>query len=254
MRIPPLLTIAVLTILSTAFYMYVGQLVPQKEVHPPEVIELDPNLSPEEMAGVGRGIFEDKGLCSTCHTLGKSGALRFPDLGGIGSRAGTRIPGVSGLQYLTQSLYTPDAYIVEGFTPGMPTMNRPPIQLTDQEILAVIAYLQTLGGTLTVSMETILPIPGREVPEESGEPAAETASAAAPTGGPVEKFQCSSCHRLDQPGRLKAVSLYDVGSRLSRDQIMAATLSSHRQESFYQQTTLSELQQLVDLLASKDGN
>jgi hypothetical protein len=36
----------------------------------------------------------------------------------------------------------------------MPTINRPPIGLTDQEILCVIAYLQSLGGTPTVTLQT----------------------------------------------------------------------------------------------------
>ena len=36
----------------------------------------------------------------------------------------------------------------------MPAINKPPIGLTDQEILCVIAYLQTLGGTPTVTLQT----------------------------------------------------------------------------------------------------
>ena len=36
----------------------------------------------------------------------------------------------------------------------MPTMNKPPFSLTDQEILCVIAYLQSLGGTPTVTLQT----------------------------------------------------------------------------------------------------
>ena len=36
----------------------------------------------------------------------------------------------------------------------MPPVNKPPIGLTDQEILCVIAYLQTLGGTPTVTLQT----------------------------------------------------------------------------------------------------
>jgi hypothetical protein len=51
-------------------------------------------------------------------------------------------------------MYEPDAYIVPGFNPGMPVINKPPIGLTDQEILTVIAYLQSLGGTPTVTLQT----------------------------------------------------------------------------------------------------
>ena len=46
------------------------------------------------------------------------------------------------------------AYVVEGFPPAMPPMHQPPFSLTDQEILCVIAALQTLGGTPTVTLQT----------------------------------------------------------------------------------------------------
>ena len=45
------------------------------------------------------------------------------------------------------------SFIVPGFNPGMPVINKPPIGLTDQEILAVIAYLQSLGGKAPVTLE-----------------------------------------------------------------------------------------------------
>ena len=36
----------------------------------------------------------------------------------------------------------------------MPVINKPPIGLNDQEILCVMAYLQSLGGTPTVTLQT----------------------------------------------------------------------------------------------------
>jgi mono/diheme cytochrome c family protein len=154
MKVPVVLRIAGLAIATTAFYTYVGQLVPQKEVHPPVDVSISKDMSPDEMRKVGREIMEGKGLCFTCHTIGKSGALRFPDLQGIATRAGTRVPGLSALDYLAQSIYEPGAYIVPGFNPGMPVINKPPIGLSDQEILAVIAYLQSLGGEVTVTLDS----------------------------------------------------------------------------------------------------
>jgi hypothetical protein len=154
MRLPLTLRIGVLVLATTAFYTYVGQMVPQKEVQPPQEIAVGGELTTAEMVKVGRQIMEGKGFCLTCHTIGKSGALRFPDLEGIGARAKSRVQGLSDVEYLAQSLYEPNAYVVEGFPPGMPTINQPPIGLTDQEILCVIAYLQTLGGTPTVTLRT----------------------------------------------------------------------------------------------------
>ena len=154
MTFPVVAKIGALVLATTAFYTYVGQLVPQNEVQPPEAIAISADITTEEMVEIGREIAGGKGLCMTCHTIGQTGALRFPDLSGVAGRATTRIPGLSDVEYFAQSLYEPDSYIVEGFNPGMPVINVPPIGLTDQEILVVIAYLQSLGGTATVTLQT----------------------------------------------------------------------------------------------------
>ena len=154
MKIPLILRIGALVFATTGFYAYVGQMVLQKEVQPPAEIVLRTDLTTADMVKVGREIMEGKGLCFTCHTIGKSGALRFPDLAGVATRAKTREPGMTDIQYFAQTMYEPNAFIVPGFNPGMPVINKPPIGLTDQEILCVMAYLQTLGGTATVTLQT----------------------------------------------------------------------------------------------------
>src|ERR1044071_9299347 len=140
MTIPHTVRIAALVVATTAFYGYVGQMVPQKEVQPPAEIVLRTDLTTADMVKVGGEIMAGKGLCFTCHTIGKSGALRFPDLEGVDARAKTREPGLS-----------------------------------DEEILCVIAYLQTLGGTPTVTLQTTHRHYGG-----AGAPAATPAPAAAP--------------------------------------------------------------------------
>src|SRR5262249_53823044 len=124
------------------------------------------------------------GLCFPCHTIGKSGALRFPDLDGVDVRAKNREPGLSDIEYFAQAMYEPNAFIVPGFNPGMPTINKPPIGLTDQEILCVIAYLQTLGGTATVTLQTTHRYHGGAAAAPAGAPAAAPAPGAAPGGTP----------------------------------------------------------------------
>jgi mono/diheme cytochrome c family protein len=154
MRVPLMVRIGALVLLTTGFYTYVGQMVPQKEVLPPQETALKSDLTTADMVKVGREIMEGKGLCLTCHTIGKTGALRFPDLDGVDVRAKSRVAGLSDVEYFAQSLYEPNAFVVPGFPPAMPPINKPPIGLTDQEILCVIAYLQTLGGTATVTLQT----------------------------------------------------------------------------------------------------
>jgi hypothetical protein len=154
MRIPHIIRIGALVVATTGFYAYVGQMVPQKEVQPPKETALGAGMTTDDMVKVGREIMEGKGLCLTCHTIGKTGALRFPDLQGVDLRAKSRVPGLSDVEYFAQSLYEPTAFVVPGFPPAMPPINQPPIGLTDQEILCVIAALQTLGGTPTVTLQT----------------------------------------------------------------------------------------------------
>ena len=154
MTIPHTVRVGLLVVAATSFYTYVGQMVPQKEVLPPKETALGGDMSTADMVKVGQEIMAGKGLCLTCHTVGKTGALRFPDLGGIAVRAKTRVQGLSDVEYLAQSLYEPTAFVVPGFPPAMPPMHQPPFSLTDKEILCVIAALQTLGGTPTVTLQT----------------------------------------------------------------------------------------------------
>jgi hypothetical protein len=183
MTIPHPVRVAALVFGATGFYTYVGQMVPQKEVLPPTETVIRADLTTDDMVKVGQEIMNGKGLCFTCHTLGKTeGPFRFPDLSGVDARAKTREPGLSDVEYFAQTIYEPNAFIVPGFNPGMPVINKPPIGLTDQEILCVIAYLQTLGGTPTVTLQTSTKYytpPG--APAAPGAPGAAPAPAAAST-------------------------------------------------------------------------
>ena len=155
MTIPHTFRVGALILAATSFYTYVGQMVPQKEVLPPQETVIRADLTTDGMVKVGQEIMNGKGLCFTCHTLGKTeGPFRFPDLSGVDVRAKTRKPGYSDVDYFAETIYEPEKFIVPGFNPGMPVINKPPIGLTDQEILCVMAYLQSLGGTPTVTLQT----------------------------------------------------------------------------------------------------
>jgi hypothetical protein len=81
MRVPIIVRIGALVFATTGFYAYVGQMVPQKEVLPPQEIVIKTDLSTADMVKVGREIMEGKDSASPA-TFGKTGALRFPDLEG----------------------------------------------------------------------------------------------------------------------------------------------------------------------------
>lgn len=205
MTVPIILRIGALVIATTGFYTYVGQMVPQKEVQAPKETTLGADITTADMVKVGQEIMGGKGICLTCHTVGKTGALRFPDLAGVGGKAGSRIPGLSDVEYFAQSLYEPTAFVVTGFPPAMPPANQPPIGLTDQEILCVIAALQSLGGTPTVTMKTThkyydgKPKPSAQPTEPAPAataPAAPQASAAPATGVWRPRLQPMAAHQV----------------------------------------------------------
>ncbi len=103
-------------------------------------------VSPE----AGEKIFWGDGQCHTCHSIGTSGsATRGPDQEGLASRAEERAKETglsSGLEYMVESIVNPSSHIVEGYDDIMPKVFAPPIMLDREKILAVLSYLQTLGG------------------------------------------------------------------------------------------------------------
>ena len=188
--------------------------------------------------------------------------LRFPDLDNIGAIAGERVPGQSDVEYLAESMYDPNAYVVEGYVAGMPNIARPPIALTDQEILTVIAYMQSLGGTPSVTMETTLQWQG-QAPAQEAVPVAVGGNRDAETL--FTAYLCNTCHSLDGTAGA-GPTLQGLGERMSRAEIYEAIVDPDEvvtegylpgvmstmleANNFYEQVSTSELQALVDYLAS----
>jgi len=266
-----LLGIVLFTVLVTAFYGYVGQLVPQQETYPPQNTEVSENLTTSEMVDVGREIFDGKGTCIACHTIGSSEAGRFPDLAGIGASSASKKEGLSDVEYLAESLYEPDEFIVDGFSPGMPPVNKPPISLGQQEVLTLIAYLQSLGVQPTVTMQTKL-----KYAAEIQENAATDLASSEEVGGEelggealLAAQGCIACHHLTEPLRLVGPSLFDVGKKLTRGEIYEALMdpdatiaegyppglmsASMSASGFYEKITLKQLESMVNHLASLEG-
>ncbi|MBI2370485.1 MAG: c-type cytochrome [Deltaproteobacteria bacterium] len=117
----------------------------------------------------GEALYWGKGKCHTCHRIGRRGsAIRGPDHENTGARAVQRAreravkgtpprPGMTATAYLVESLVDPGAYVVEGFKNEMPAVWKPPVSLKPDEIRALVAYLQSLGGTVDVAAITLPP-------------------------------------------------------------------------------------------------
>src|SRR5262245_18913630 len=123
--------------------------IPQMASLPPveEKFDIATVKTPTDLATIGQKVFFSKGQCALCHTIGPSESARCPDLKGIGAKLSR--------EFLYESLTQPQAYIyqdyrVEGmakeYPATMPYINKNPIGLSKNEILAVIAFLQQMSG------------------------------------------------------------------------------------------------------------
>jgi hypothetical protein len=112
-RVPLLVKLGALVLDTTGFYTYVGQMVPQKEVYPPKETLIKGDITTAEMTTIGKEIFEGKGLCTTCHTIGKKTGpfrSRWPT-----SRcARRRVSGDVRRRLLRADVLRADAFIVPG--------------------------------------------------------------------------------------------------------------------------------------------
>ena len=80
--------------------------------------------------------------CTSCHSVDDSTKIAPPWRGLYGSQIeltdGTRI--TVDEEYLTESIKSPNAKIVKGFTKGA----MPPISLTDEEIANIVSYIKSV--------------------------------------------------------------------------------------------------------------
>src|SRR5574337_1778260 len=155
MKIPVLVKVGVFALLVMGAYTYYANSIPQLQSVPPQELSLEGgNVTPEQLVKAGEEIFHGKGTCEVCHAIGRKGT-RAPDLAGVGARAATRKPGMSAKAYLLESLLDPGAYLVEGYPNIMPKVDRPPIGLNRSELWAVVAFLESQGGTVNVKLDDI---------------------------------------------------------------------------------------------------
>jgi cytochrome c551/c552 len=123
----------------------------------------------------------------------------------------------TGPEYLVESLTHPQEYLVQGFPPIMPVINKPPIGLNNDEIAAVAAFLQSVqGGQVTVTPKLVAAFTGTEAPAQPGAAAAQPVAAVATNRPPqqlIAELACVACHKFDEPGPLVGPSLWDIGAR-----------------------------------------
>src|SRR2546426_5675630 len=196
MRIPVVVKVGAFAVLVMAGYSGFANSIPQIESKPPQELSLEGgNVTPAQLVKAGEEIYKTKGTCEICPRIGQKGT-RAPALAGIGSRAATRKPGMSAKAYIIESLINPTAYIVEGYPPIMPAVDKPPIGLNRSELWALTAFLESLGGTVDVTLNDIPASAGASAGGGGG--AAEMKIPGDPKSGEgvfQGKGGCIACHK-----------------------------------------------------------
>jgi len=265
-------------VVIVAFFLYVGNSIPQLRQDPPKELVLAADAPAEDFVKAGQDIFYSKGTCALCHEIGKKGE-RCPDLAGVGERAETRIKeagykgkATNGAEYIVESVMDPMAYVVEGYQPSMPPVGR---QLNDLELVAVVSFLQSQGGEVTVNGQSHFPKwrgeGGGAAPAAAASAPATAAAAPSGASGPelVQQWGCVACHKFDGPEKLVGPSLWDVGARKDANYIresilepdavvvegfpaglMKGTLDG---QGFYQKLSLQDLNSIVSYLTALKG-
>lgn len=222
-----------------------------------------------DMIALGEAVFRGKGNCSLCHDkTGRAPDLPVRELGDVvrsriddeayrGLAAGTE-GGRAMELYLRESSIKPSAYVVPGYgkkgsrgqVSPMPDVRTPPIELSDIEVDAVIAFLQDYAGV----------VPTLALPSTSSGAKSTSGTLAATGEEALEKYACTACHG-DRGSDLPGPSLDDISLRLTRVQILAAILDPDAAlapgyeaglmpADIADQMQVSELRLVVDHLAS----
>jgi mono/diheme cytochrome c family protein len=211
MRVPVSVKVGAFALIVMGSYSYYANSIPQIESKPPQELSLEGgNVTPAQLVKAGEEIYKTKGTCEICHRIGQKGT-RAPDLAGIGARAGKMKPGMSGKQYIIESLINPGAIVVEGYPPIMPAVDKPPIALNRSELWALTAFLESLGGTVNVTLNDIPATAGAA--GAGGAAAVEIKLPGDPKAGEAVfagKGGCIACHKAG------AIGASPVGPDLSQ--------------------------------------
>lgn len=252
---------------TVVFYTVLANAIPQVESEVPAELTFGADVTPEQLVAAGEELYNGAGGCTACHGLGTRAPNLLTDEGGaglIGARCASRVAGQSCKEYLHTSMVEPTAFVVPGYEPIMPDMRR---TLSGTQIWAVVAYLESLGGTVTVTGDDIAAAES----ESAAAPAAGgTAGAAGPASTSLDPLtimrenQCFVCHKLGDEGGPIGPELTTIGARLDADALRRAildpaaeaapgfeTMAGVMPATFGQQLTAAQLEAVVQYLAAR---
>ncbi len=117
-------------------------------------VEIKKGISQDELLKIGKDMFNDKGGCIECHPAEPDPDIEFPILTSLfsGVQKHSNEKGSDAESFLFESLVNPGAYVAEGMDDIMPATQD---SLSKEELIAVTAYIQSKGGKVTVSLDSL---------------------------------------------------------------------------------------------------
>lgn len=231
--------IVLFVFVAIALFVYLGNSVPQVSTEQAGAGNLDySKMSQDEFVKAGEKIVMGKGTCYICHTIGDHNATRAPDLNNVGARIEARAQEPenrgrlkNGVDYLVESLHEPSAYVVKDFSPIMPKIFKPPIALSRMEIKAVIAFLQSRGGKVTVTPQTVLDTSRWDTEiarAEKGE--VEEIKGHPQLGAELffNQMKCVACHKVNGSGGVLGPDLTAIGAINTVDYLKDSILDPNK--------------------------
>ena len=202
---------------TLALYTLIANKIPQVQSEVPHALTLGANVTPEQLTAAGDQLYHGAGGCTACHGLGTRAPNLLTDekgLGPVGARCGKREPGKDCKAYLYESLTNPRAYVVAGYEPIMPEMGR---ILSPPQLWALVAFLESNGGTVDVKASDIPPA-GSSTTSTTSTTSTASGGIAAGSTDPMTIIRgagCTGCHKIGDEGGAIGPNLTHVGSRLS---------------------------------------
>jgi len=253
------LKVVALVVGLIVLYTMIANMIPQVQSEVPQELSFGADVTAEQLIAAGDQLYQGAGGCTACHGLGVRAPNLLTDEGGtgtIGVRCADRVPGEDCKTYLHESLINPSAYVVAGYQPIMTDMRR---TLSGQQIWSLVAYLQNLGGDVTVTGEDIA----------AAEPAGGAAGGAL-AGGSVDPNEllnaagCMVCHKLGDQGAPIGPAFDGMGARRSAESIRRKILDPRSDTTagfealagvmpatFGQQFNAAQLEAIVQFLANR---
>ena len=262
------LRILAVVLITLGTYTLIANSIPQVESEVPEELVMGADVTPEQLVAAGEELYYGAGGCEACHGLGTRAPHLLADEGGtglIGARCAARVQGASCKEYLHASLVEPAEYVVPGYQPIMPDMDR---TMSPAQVWSMVAFLESQGGQVTVTGQDIATAEGAA---GGGTGAQGTAAIGRPTstdpGVLVRELGCLACHRVGSEGGAIGPQFDGMGSRIGRDGIRRGILAPNADTArgyeavagvmpatFGDQLSAAQLEALVDYIADPTGN